>query len=85
MSDDDFEFDFGFTAIDEEELKANEIDLQGQLTDTQVKLEGLRKMIMPLLINLKKDPTKNIIKWEGSERVKQIDAFIKKMDNYIRS
>lgn len=85
MSDNDFDFDFGFTAIDEDELKANEIDLQGQLTDTQVKLEGLRKMIMPLLLNLKKDPTKNIIKWEGAERVKQIDAFIKKMDNYIRS
>lgn len=85
MSNDDFEFDFGFTAIDEEELKATEIDLQGQLTDTQVKLEGLRKMIMPLLLNLKKDPTKNIIKWDGAERTKQIDAFIKKMDNYIRS
>ena len=85
MSDDDFSFDFGFTAIDEEELKANEMDLQGQLTDTQVKLEGLRKMIMPLLLNLKKDPTKNIIKWDGAERSKQIDAFIKKMDNYIRS
>lgn len=82
---DDFDFDFGFTAIDEEELKANEIDLQGQLTDTQVKLEGLRKMIMPLLLNLKKDPTKNIIKWDGTERVKQIDAFIKKMDTYIKS
>ena len=58
MADDDFEFDFGFTAIDEEELKAAENELQGQLTDTQVKLEGLRKMIMPLLLNLKKDPSK---------------------------
>ena len=85
MSDEDFEFDFGFTAIDEEELKAVETELQGQLTDTQVKLDGLRKMIMPLLLNLKKDPTKNIIKWDGAERVKQIDAFIKKMDTYIKS
>lgn len=85
MAEDDFsmDFDFGFTT--EEELKAGELELQGQLTDTQVKLEGLRKMIMPLLLNLKKNPDKDIIKWSGVERVKQIDTFIKKMDAYIKS
>lgn len=85
MADDDFEFDFGFTTIDEDELKATENDLQGQLTDVQIKLDGLRKMVMPLLLNLKKDPDKNIIKWDGADRVKKIDAFIKKMDAYIKS
>lgn len=82
MSDEDFDFDFGFTS--EEELKAGELELQSQLGDTQVKLEGIRKMIMPLLLNLKKNPDKDIIKWAGSDRVKQIDAFIKKMDAYIK-
>lgn len=85
MSDDDFSdtWDFGFTT--EEELKSGELELQGQLTDTQVKLEGLRKMIMPLLLNLKKNPDKDIIRWNGVDRVKQIDTFIKKMDTYIKS
>ena len=83
--EDDFsmDFDFGFTS--EDELKAGELELQDQLGTTQVKLEGLRKMIMPLLLNLKKNPDKDIIKWSGVERVKQIDTFIKKMDAYIKS
>ncbi len=78
---DDFEFDFGFTS--EDELKAGELELQDQLGSTQVKLEGLRKMIMPLLLNLKKNPDKDIIKWDGPARIKSIDGFIKKMDDYI--
>ena len=83
--EDDFsmEFDFGFTS--EEELKSGEIELQDQLGATQVKLEGLRKMIMPLLLQLKKNPDKDVIKWAGADRVKQIDTFIKKMDAYIKS
>ena len=83
--EDDFsmDFDFGFTS--EDELKAGELELQDQLGTTQVKLEGLRKMVMPLLLNLKKNPDKDIIKWSGTDRVKQIDTFIKKMDAYIKS
>ena len=83
--EDDFsmDFDFGFTS--EDELKAGELELQDQLGTTQVKLEGLRKMIMPLLLNLKKNPDKDIIRWAGTERIKQIDSFIKKMDTYIKS
>ncbi len=76
----DFDFDFGFTT--EEELKSTEIQ---ELGTTQEKLAGLRKMMMPLLLNLKKNPDKDIIKWAGTDRVKQIDAFIKKMDDYIKS
>lgn len=79
---DDFDFDFGFTAVDEAELKSGEIEAQEKL---QEKLEGLRKMIMPLLNNLKQNPDKDVIKWNGKERVKKIDEFIKKMDNYIKS
>jgi hypothetical protein len=77
---DDFDFDFGFTT--EEELKSTEIQ---QLGNTQEKLDGLRKMIMPLLNNLKKNPDKDIIKWSGADRTKQIESFIKKMDEYIKS
>lgn len=83
--EDDFtmDFDFGFTS--EDELKSGELELQDQLGNTQLKLDGLRKMIMPLLLNLKKNPDKDIIKWAGADRVKQIDTFIKKMDAYIKS
>lgn len=81
MSDDfEMDFDFGFTT--EDELKSTEVEALG---NTQEKLAGLRKMIMPLLLNLKKNPEKDIIKWEGAQRIKQIDAFIKKMDAYINS
>jgi hypothetical protein len=76
---DDTDFDFGFTS--EDELKAGELQ---QLGSTQEKLEGLRKMIIPLLNQLKKNPDKDIIKWPGADRIKQIDAFIKKMDAYIK-
>lgn len=83
--EDDFsiEFDFGFTS--EDEMKSGELELQDQLGNVQVKLDGLRKMIMPLLLQLKKNPDKDIIKWAGADRTKQIDAFIKKMDAYIKS
>jgi len=69
MSDD---FDFGFTSEDE-------------IKSTTDKLSGLRDLIMPLLNNLKQNPDKDIIKWDGRNRIKQIDAFIKKMDEYINS
>lgn len=73
MEDD---WDFGFTS--EEEIK--------ELTSTEVnsKLVEMKNMIMPLLENLKKNPDKDVIKWEGKQRVKQIDAFIKKLENFTK-
>ena len=70
LNDDD---DFGFTFADSEELKAQGDD----------KVAGLRKMIMPLLNNLLKNPDKDTIVWPNRE--KSINAFIKKMDDYINS
>lgn len=71
----DEEWDFGFTS--EDELKT--------VVTTQVndKATQLKALIMPLLNNLKKNPDKDIIKWEGKQRIKQIDTFIKKMDKLI--
>jgi hypothetical protein len=65
--------DFGFTFSDSEEIKAQSVD----------KVQGLRKMIMPLLNNLMKNPEKDTIVWPN--RDKTIKAFIKKMDDYIAS
>jgi hypothetical protein len=78
MSDTDF--DFGFTS--EDELKQEEVQ---KAQENKEKLNGLREMIMPLLLNLKKNPDMDIIKWEGKARIAQIDSFIKKMDAYIKS
>ena len=65
--------DFGFTFADSEEMKAQSVD----------KVQGLRKMIMPLLNNLMKNPEKDTIVWPN--RDKTIKNFIKKMDDYINS
>jgi hypothetical protein len=67
------EDDFGFTFADSAEIQAQAVD----------KVEGLRKMIMPLLNNLLKSPDKDTIVWPNRE--KSIKAFIKKMDDYIKS
>jgi hypothetical protein len=87
-----FEDDFGFSLVSEQELKKHEeflkkkveeqskvvVDTANQLTD---KLHGLRNMIMPLLNNLAKDPGKEYILWP--DRAEKIKAFIKKIDEYV--
>jgi hypothetical protein len=67
------EYDFGFTFSDSEEMKTQAVD----------KAEGLRKMIMPLLNNLMKNPEKDTIVWPN--RDKTIKKFIKEMDDYMKS
>ena len=73
---DDF-FDFGFTAVDEDELdiskQAEEArTIAGQHED---KLNRLYEAILPLLHNLKKNPEKDYIKWPN--RVKKVEEFEK--------
>jgi hypothetical protein len=71
--------DFGFTFVDEESFMKVE-----RVVDME-KVTKLRAMIMPLLLNLKKNPEKDIIQWPGKERIKSIDAFIKNMDELVNS
>jgi len=84
--------DFGFSLVSEDELKAHEDLLRRKIEEqTEVvqkteaelkdKLDGLRDMIMPLLINLSKDPDKSYIFWP--DRVKKIEKFIKKVNTYV--
>jgi hypothetical protein len=80
----DDDFCFGFSTVSESELKAYEHTLQQTVTQTaelhaeaEERFDRLYKMIMPLLINLKADPEKAYILWP--DRVKKIDAFIKKI------
>ena len=77
MSDDDF--DFGFTAVDEDELQAvKEVtkkaeSLGANALNTQEKLDKLYNAITPLLNNLKKNPEKDYILWPN--RVAKVDQF----------
>jgi len=72
-------FDFGFTAVDEDELTAVQ-DAQKAVGDTAVeakttqdKLDKLYNAIVPLLNNLKKNPEKDYILWP--ERLTKVEAF----------
>jgi hypothetical protein len=77
MADNKDIFDFGFTAVDEDELdiskQAEEArTIAGQHED---KLNRLYEAILPLLHNLKKNPEKDYIKWPN--RVKKVEEFEK--------
>jgi|TARA_R100000426_G_C4807154_1_gene104996 hypothetical protein len=88
MSDDDF-FDFGFTAVDESELKAvQEASKKAETvattaTVTQEKLDRLYNSIVPLLNNLKKNPEKEYILWPN--RVEKVEEFETRLLNIYRS
>jgi outer membrane protein TolC len=72
-------FDFGFTAVDEDELdavKTAEQNLAGtdeQLENVQDKLDSLMNAILPLLNNLKSNPEKEYILWPN--RLTKVEEF----------
>ena len=87
MSGDDF-FDFGFTAVDESELKAvQEVSAKAETLganalNTQEKLDKLYNAIQPLLTNLKKNPEKEYILWPNRiEKVDQFEDYLRKIYN----
>ena len=77
MSDD--LFDFGFTAVNEEELEAVQkvtqkaAAVEATATSTQEKLDKLYNAVVPLLNNLKKNPEKEYILWPN--RLTKVEAF----------
>jgi hypothetical protein len=60
-------FDFGFTAVNEDELSAVTVD------ELQSRLDKLYKAMIPLLSNLKKNPDKDYILWP--DRLKKVEEF----------
>jgi len=72
-------FDFGFTAVDENELEAVQkvsqeaIGASLSAQTTQDKLDKLYNAITPLLTNLKKNPEKEYILWPN--RVEKVEEF----------
>lgn len=79
-------FDFGFTAVDEDELDAvqmarqNTAGLDESLEHVQDKLDSLFNAIIPLLNNLKKNPEKDYILWPNRlDKVEQFETMITKI------
>ena len=79
MADINLDFDFGFTAVDENELEAVQkvttqaSDTSASLQVAEEKLNKLYNAILPLLTNLKKNPEKEYILWPN--RVDKIEQF----------
>lgn len=76
-------FDFGFTAVDEDELQAVQVtqarveETTAQAQSTQERLDKLYNAIVPLLTNLKKNPEKEYILWPN--RTAKIEEFEQKL------
>ena len=84
MSDDIF--DFGFTAVDENELeavqKANQVveSTSSNVEELQEKVDKLFNAVQPLLNNLKANPEKEYIYWPNRiEKVEQFEEHLLKI------
>ena len=79
------DFDFGFTAVDENELEIAQqaAKVTNDAAATQAKLDELYNAIQPLLTNLKKNPEKEYILWPN--RVEKVDQFEDKLRKIYNS
>jgi len=88
MSIDIDTFDFGFTAVDENELEAvQSVKTEASTASANVqeledKLNKLYNAILPLLTNLKKNPEKEYILWPN--RTEKIEEFEDHIAGIIR-
>ena len=79
-------FDFGFTAVDENELEVVQKAAQesqavaSSAQEAEDKLNNLYNAILPLLSNLKLNPEKDYIYWPNRvEKVEQFETHITKI------
>jgi len=88
MSIDLDQFDFGFTAVDEDELEVVQKQTQklestsGKAEELEDKLNKLYNSILPLLSNLKKNPEKDYIYWP--KRTEKVEAFEELISGIIK-
>ena len=72
-------FDFGFTAVDEDELEAVQ-KVSETATSTEERLNALYNAVVPLLNNLKKNPEKDYILWPNRlAKVEQFEDHLQKI------
>ena len=87
MSIDIDQFDFGFTAVDENELEAVQklsseaSTVAASAEQNEEKLNKLYNAILPLLSNLKANPEKDYIYWPN--RYEKLDAFADKLHQIL--
>jgi hypothetical protein len=74
-------FDFGFTAVTEEELDTVQTLQQSveEAGDVEERLNKLYNAIQPLLNNLRKDPEKEYILWPN--RLEKVEQFSDLLDS----
>jgi len=79
-------FDFGFTAVNEDELDSvrelkSSVKTSGDAAhETEEKLNALYNAILPLLSNLKANPEKDYIYWPNrTEKVEEFEEIIAKI------
>jgi hypothetical protein len=79
MIDDSDIFDFGFTAVAEDELDSARVASakEDELLVIQARLDSLYKSILPLIANLKKNPEKDYIYWPNRlDKVKEFERML---------
>jgi hypothetical protein len=83
------DFDFGFTAVDENELEAVTVasekvkSASGDVAGMQGKMDTMFNAIMPLLNNLQKNPEKEYIYWP--DRHNKVEQFRDKLTIVYKS
>jgi len=72
-------FDFGFTAVAEQDLEMARAATD-EANQLRLRLDLLYKSILPLVVNLKKNPEKDYIYWPARlEKVKSFEAVLKRI------
>jgi len=81
----DLSNDFGFTAVHENDVLDPVITEVSAKADTEIKqkLSSIEKLVLPLLVNLMKNPEKDYIHWPN--RVPLIEKQIEKILAITRS
>jgi|TARA_R110000851_G_scaffold42194_1_gene105102 hypothetical protein len=88
LANTDYSFDFGFSAMDEDELeavqtgKAAVASANAGADDLEDRLNKLYNMVQPLLSNLKKNPEKDYIYWPN--RNDKIEEFSDALDKVFK-
>ena len=82
MSDENI-YDFGFSLMSEDEVKEEEKKLQKVVENESYKLDKVREMITPFLVNLMKEPQKEYIYWQ--DRKEKVEQFLKQINDFIDS
>ena len=75
LKQDTFSDDFSFGFADDVEVS----EASGATDDLKDQMGKLEKLILPILYNLKKNPEKDYIVWDGAKRAAACEAQIQRI------